>query len=156
MIGAISARYQRFRLAGWFMAAAAVVAATPVNSQGASVAEAKRFLKDMLLSQEMGLPMNGSVNISEADFDDGCLMGLSAQNRFFMVSVDFRKANFSQSGYNIIVDRGVTIYRQRQMIQPRDSSTISLRMFSTDLVPRLMNAITVIHNACYAGSGYSF
>lgn len=156
MSGGVRERFQRDRLMGWLLAATVMLFATPVNSQQPGIAEAKAFLKDMLLSQDMGLPMNGSVNISEVDFDNGCIMGLSAQNRFFMVAVDFRKANFRESGYNIIIERGVTVFRGKVMIQPKDSSTIGLRMFSTDLTPRVMNAITVIHNACYAGNGYSF
>lgn len=134
--------------------------ATPTSAQQPSVADAEAFLKDKLLSQMMGLPQNGTVTIEEVDFKD-CSMGLSSQNRFFMVDVNLRKADFDaldSAGVTteIIIESGVTVYRNRLRLQPQDSSTINLEFVTVSLGSRVMSALNVLHNACHTGSGYQF
>jgi hypothetical protein len=139
----------------------AQVPAHAAAAQDATVEDAKVFLKDMLLSQAMGLPQNGSSNIDEVGFNDDCTMVLTGQSRFFVVQVNFKNASFDPQDSagvvtQIIIERGVTIYRNRQLLQAQDSSTINLQFYTVGLGARVSRALDTLHNECYAGSGYRF
>ena len=148
--------YQRFvRSALALVAATAILVASPASSQEPSVADAKNFLKHVLLSQQMDFAGSGQSahNIHEVSFYGDCSMILADYYKNDVATIDFKKASFDPLGdgetmTKIIVER-VTIYERYQYQKPKDSSTITLEFFVLGLGQRVMNALNVLHNRCY-------
>lgn len=145
------------------LAGSGLLLATPAGSQQPTLANAQQFIKTMLISQNVGIDNNGGYNgIQEVGWVDDCTMGMSAGGgRFFVLKVDFRMASIDPLGSGdtltqIVIERGVTIYKQGHLLQPEGSSTIDIKFGVLRLGQRVMNALNVVHQACYQDSGFGF
>jgi hypothetical protein len=134
-------------------------ALAPGVSEAQTVEDAKVFVHDMVLNQNVGIPRNGSVDIDDAAFNDDCTLFLTGQSRQFVIAVNFKKAALtpleSVVPTDIVIDRGVTVYKNGHLLQSEDSSTVKLSFYTIDLAPRMFKAMTVLHDQCYGG-GYKF